>query len=100
MLILRKIEGLPFNIEVLGRVLDPAKGDGNKMVQWILKENGRVISLRMSRLLKVYEIHSSKELNKREIFNGLIERRWGKSNKPPTYYMDSDKEQKKYKDYY
>eukprot|EP00957_Ditylum_brightwellii_P156059 11878488-Ditylum_brightwellii.AAC.1 len=29
-----------FNREVLGRVLGLAKGEGNKMAQWILKSNG------------------------------------------------------------
>eukprot|EP00957_Ditylum_brightwellii_P181442 13821166-Ditylum_brightwellii.AAC.1 len=29
-----------FNREVLGRVLGPAKVEGNKMTQWILKSNG------------------------------------------------------------
>ena len=33
----------PFNKEVLGRVLGPAKGEGNKLSQWILKANGRVV---------------------------------------------------------
>lgn len=33
----------PFNREVLGRILGPAKGEGNEMAQWILKGNGRVV---------------------------------------------------------
>jgi hypothetical protein len=33
----------PFNKEVLGRVLGPAKGEGNEMAQWILKANGNVV---------------------------------------------------------
>ena len=32
-----------FNQEVLGRVLGPAKGSGNKMAQWILKSNSNVV---------------------------------------------------------
>jgi hypothetical protein len=36
----------PFNREVLGRVLGPAKGEGNDMAQWILKANGNVVPRR------------------------------------------------------
>ena len=32
-----------FNHEILGHVLGPAKGDGNKMAQWVLKANCRVV---------------------------------------------------------
>jgi hypothetical protein len=39
----------PFNREVLGRVLGPAKGEGNEMPQWILKANGKVIPRRSLR---------------------------------------------------
>jgi hypothetical protein len=73
----------PFNREVLGRVLGPAKGEGNEMAQWILKANGYVVPRRSSRPLKVDEIHSATELKKRQIFDGLIERRWGTSINPP-----------------
>ncbi len=74
----------PFNREVLGRVLGPAKGEGNEMAQWVLKANGNVVPRRSSRPLKVDEIHSAMELKKRAIFDGLIERRWGTSINPPT----------------
>jgi hypothetical protein len=73
----------PFNREVLGRVLGPAKGEGNEMAQWILKANGYVVPRRSSRPLKVDEIHSATELKKRQIFDALIERRWGTSINPP-----------------
>ena len=33
----------PHNLEVLGRVLGPARGEGNEMAQWVLKANGRVM---------------------------------------------------------
>ena len=39
-----KGEHLPFNHEVLGRVLDPTKGKGNKMAQRVLKVNGNAVS--------------------------------------------------------
>ena len=32
-----------FNREVLGRVLGPAKGEGNEMAQWTLKVNGKFV---------------------------------------------------------
>jgi hypothetical protein len=74
-----KREKFPFNREILGRVLGPAKGEGNEMAQWILKANGRVVPRRTCRPLSVAERHSPEELRKRTIFDGLIERRWGTS---------------------
>jgi hypothetical protein len=55
-------------------VLGPAKGEGNKMSQWLLKANGKAApgSTR----------HSATELKKRAMFDGLIERRWGTSINP------------------
>jgi len=68
---------------MLGRVLGTAKGAGNEMAQWILKANVNVVPRRSSRPLKVDEVHSTTEIKKRAIFNGLIERRWGTSINPP-----------------
>jgi hypothetical protein len=51
-------EGSPYNREVLGRVLRPARGEGNEMAQWILKANGNVVPRRTSRPLQVAEKHS------------------------------------------
>jgi hypothetical protein len=65
-------------------VLGPAKGKGNEMAQWILKGNGKVVPRRSLQPLKVDELHSVTELKKREIFDGLIERRWGTSINPLT----------------
>jgi hypothetical protein len=73
----------PFNREVLGRVLGPAKGEGNEMAQWILKENENVVPRRTVRPLQVDEVHSPTEIKKREIFDDLIERIWGTSINPP-----------------
>ena len=36
----------PHNREVLGRVLGPARGEGNEMAQWVLKANGKVVPRR------------------------------------------------------
>jgi hypothetical protein len=69
----------PFNREVLGRVLGPAKGGGNKMAQWVLKANGNVVPHRTVCWLQVDEVHSPTKIKKREIVDELIERRWGTS---------------------
>ena len=74
----------PINKEVLGRVLDPARGAVNEMAQWILKLNGRVVPRRSLRPLKVDEIHSPVEIKKREVFDELIQRRWGTPMTPPN----------------
>ena len=38
-----QMTAFPHNGEVLGRVLGPARGEGNDMAQWVLKANGRVV---------------------------------------------------------
>ena len=52
----------PNNKEVLGRVLGPARGAGNEMAKWIPKANGRDVSRRSLRPIKVDEIHSPVEI--------------------------------------
>jgi hypothetical protein len=74
----------PFNKELLGRVLGPARGEGNEMAQWVLTSRGTVVPRRSQRPLKVDEVHSEVEQKKREIFDQLIERRWGTSINGPT----------------
>ena len=78
-----KTARFPFNTEVLGRVLGPAKGQGNEMAQWILKANGNVVPHRSIRPLKVEELHSPVEKKKRDIFDALITRKLGTSVNPP-----------------
>ena len=80
----------PHNQEVLGRVLGPARGDGNKMAQWILKANGNVVPRRSLRPLHPAEVHSSSELNKRKAFDALNERRHGTAISPPKPVEESD----------
>ena len=83
----------PNQKEVLGRVLGPARGDGNEMCQWVLKANGSVVPRRTVRPLQVAEIHSPIEIKKRKVFDELIERRHGTSINPPkpaTAKPDSD----------
>ncbi len=85
----------PVSKEILGRVLGPAKGAGNEMAQWVLKANGRVVPRRTVRSLTIAELHSDTEKRRREIFDGLIERRWGTAMIPPP--IDSPVRQKDYR---
>ena len=95
-------EKFPFNREVLGRALGPARGEGNEMAQWILKANGKVVPRRTHRPLSVSEIHSETEKKKRETFDALIERRLGSSIKPPnaTRGTPSNDDLDAYEEYY
>ena len=77
-------EGFPFNREILGRILGPAKGEGNKMAQWVLKANGQVVPRRTARPLKFEETHYPVETKKWSILYALIERRWGTAMKSPN----------------
>jgi hypothetical protein len=81
----------PFNREILGRVLGPAKGSGNEMAQWILKANGNVVPRRTVRPLNTAEKHSPTETKKRTIFDTLIERRWGTSMSAPPAETEETK---------
>ncbi|GAX21971.1 hypothetical protein FisN_16Hh038 [Fistulifera solaris] len=85
----------PVSKEILGRVLGPAKGAGNEMAQWVLKANGRVVPRRTVRSLTIAKLHSDTEKRRREIFDGLIERRWGTAMTPPP--IDSPVRRKDYR---
>ena len=78
-------------------MLGPSKGEGNEMAQWILKANGNVVPRRSPRPLTVAELHSSTELKKREVFDKLIERRWGNAIIPSKLENDT-KEWSEYED--
>lgn len=78
----------PYNKEVLGRVLGPARGEGNEMAQWVVKANGRVVPRRSLRPLQEAEIHSPIEIKKRQVFDELIKKRWGDSITPPPERKD------------
>jgi hypothetical protein len=73
----------PNQQEVLGRVLGPARGEGNEMCQWVWKGNGKVVPRRSVRPLNPSEIHSEVEIKRRNVFDELIERRHGTSINPP-----------------
>ena len=78
-------------------MLGPSRGEGNEMAQWILKANGNVVPRRSPRPLTVAKLHSPTELKKREIFDKLIERRWGSAIIPPKLENDT-KEWSEYED--
>ena len=62
---------------MLGRVLGPARGEGNELSQGVLKSNGNVVPHQTVRALQLAELHSDTEKWKQDIFDALIERRWG-----------------------
>ncbi len=59
-----------FQKEQLGRCLGPAKIEGNKMAQWVLKDNGKVVPRKSIRHLPATEfaILNDNEKSKREVF--------------------------------
>ena len=73
----------PHQKEVLGRVLGPSRGEGNEMCQWILNPHGLVVPRRSVRPLTTAELYSPVEVKKREVFDQLIERRFGTSTSSP-----------------
>ena len=80
--------GFPFNKEVMGRILGPARGEGNEMAQWVLKANGRVVPRRTTRPLNDAELCSSSEVEKRQVFDQLIMARLGSSVNLPRVALD------------
>eukprot|EP00957_Ditylum_brightwellii_P206322 15347828-Ditylum_brightwellii.AAC.1 len=58
------------------------------MAQWVLKANGKVVPRRTCSPLHTDEIHSEQEKKKREVFDALIETRWGSSFKLPVNQED------------
>ena len=67
------------------------------MAQWILKANGRVVPRRSLRPAKIDELHSPVEIKKREVFDKLIQRRWGSPMTPSN--TQQQKVLKKYEDH-
>ena len=64
--------------------LVPSGGEGNELSQWVLKSNGNVVPRRTVRALQLDEIHSDTEKRKRDVFDALIERRWGSPMRAPN----------------
>ena len=88
----------PYNQEVLGRMLGPAKGEGNKTAQWVLKANGNVIPCQSLHPLQTSEIHSPTEITECATFDALIERRWGTLMNPPKETEPKTKTFNQYED--
>eukprot|EP00957_Ditylum_brightwellii_P159895 12170980-Ditylum_brightwellii.AAC.1 len=68
----------PFNKEVLGCILGPAKDEGDEMAQWVMKGNGNVMSCQTLRLLNVEELNNKSKIRSCKFFDSLIERRWAR----------------------
>ena len=67
----------PFPAHVLGRCLGPAKKEGNKMTQWVLKQNGHIVPRRTMRHLTPEEWAWETEIKKRSEFNDAVKARYG-----------------------
>ena len=83
---------LRFNLEILGRVLGPAKGEGNDMAQQILKANGCVVPRRNAVPLITTKMNSETEDKKRTMFDQLISKRWVTSLSPPDVTNNTNPE--------
>ena len=84
----------PHNQEVLGHVLGPARGEGNKMAQWVLKANGNVLPRCSLQPLQVSEMHRPSEVQKHKFLNHLIKRRWLKEPIKPMKMTSLEVEMK------
>ena len=69
----------PFPAHVLGRCLGPAKNQGNKMTQWVLKQNGQIVPRRKMRRLTPVKWAREIEIKKRSEFNDAIKARYSDS---------------------
>ena len=87
---LESSEAFPQPKKCLARCLGPATGVGNEMSQWVLKENGKVVARRTVVPLTEAERHNPIEVTKRELFDRLIERRWGRSLNQSGNFESSD----------
>ena len=72
---------LPFLKAMLGRVIGPAKNEGNEMTQWCLKSNGKVVPRRTFKRLTAEKLTPSNaiETAKRTYFDKNISRKLGDS---------------------
>eukprot|EP00957_Ditylum_brightwellii_P135066 10297697-Ditylum_brightwellii.AAC.1 len=62
------------------------------MAQWVLKGNGNVMPRRTLRSLRVEELNSETEIRSCNLFDSLIERRWGTSMNPPPETTTNDRD--------
>ena len=77
----RDDDSFPMPKEVLGRVLGPAKHEGNEMAQYVLNIKGNVVARRSLRRLTPAELAQSNEseARKRWLFDKAIHQRLGNS---------------------
>ena len=62
----------PYQKSLLGRVLGPAKNEGNEMAQHILTHNGKIVPRRTTRRLTIDELHNPTEIKKRNDYDNRI----------------------------
>mmetsp|Transcript_1845 Transcript_1845/g.3760 ORF Transcript_1845/g.3760 Transcript_1845/m.3760 type:complete len:127 (-) Transcript_1845:2687-3067(-) len=70
-------------VELLGRVLGPAKSAGNAMSQWVMNNKGNILPQQMLRKLTLFEESDPTEVQKRSIFASTITKKYGDSLTPP-----------------
>ena len=68
----------------MGRCLGPAKNKVNEMAQWVLKNNGQIVTRRKMRKLTQDELIRESEIKKRDIFDAAIKTQYGYSFTLPT----------------
>ena len=83
----------PFPAHVLRRCLGPAKNEGNKMTQWFLKQNGKIVSRGTIRHLAPEEWSRVIEINKRSEFNYAIKAQYGESFSLPGKTLKNPKDE-------
>lgn len=75
----------PINKEKLGKVLGPLKNEGNEMAQAVLNYKGKVIPRRSIRRLRVEELNSPVEIEKRRLFDEMVRAKLGDASTfPPS----------------
>ena len=79
MYFLETIAKFPFPAHVLGRCLGPAKNEGKKMTQWVLKQNGQIVPRMTLRSLIPEEWARETEIKKRSEFNDAVNARYSDS---------------------
>ena len=93
-----RIGGLPLPSESLGRCLGPVDHAGNAMRQWVLNNNGKVVSYQTLRRLTKVEITNPIEIERRDSFDRRFKSLLGTSIDPPPseilevtpYYEDDN----------
>ena len=69
----------PYLSHVLGRCLGTAKNEGNIMLQWVLKQHGKIMPRTTMRKLTPDKFLRESEIKKREVFDSAIKTRYGDS---------------------